>query len=61
VLKLGEDMLETELLSGNVLKKEWIKDRLAIEDAVAEISKIFLSPDCVDLDQVLEIIGKHQQ
>ena len=50
--------METEVFSGNVLKKEWIKDRLAIEDAVAEISKIFLSPDSTDLDQVLEIIGK---
>jgi len=51
-------MLESEGFSGNVLKKEWLKDRLAIEDAVAEISRIFLSPDCADLDQVLEVIGK---
>lgn len=51
-------MLESEIFSENVLKKEWIKDRLAIEAALAEISRIFLSPDCADLDHVMEVIGK---
>jgi len=51
-------MSETEIFSGNVLTKEWIKDRLAIESAVAEISKMFLSPDCADFDHILSIIGK---
>lgn len=50
--------MEAGIYSGNVLAKEWIKDRLAIEDAVAEISRIFLSPDLADLDDVLSIIGK---
>jgi len=51
-------MVEAEIFSGNVLTKEWIKDRIAIEEAVAEISKMFLSPDCADLNQILSIIGK---
>ncbi|MBN1628038.1 MAG: PAS domain S-box protein [Deltaproteobacteria bacterium] len=51
-------MLESDTFSGNVLKKEWVKDRLAIEEALAEISRIFLSPDCADLDHVMEILGK---
>lgn len=44
--------------SANALSKDWIKDRIAIEDAVAEVSKIFLSSDPVDLNEILSIIGK---
>jgi len=40
------------------LKKEWLKDRLAIEEAVAEVSRIFLSPDRSDLNEVLSILGR---
>ncbi len=45
------------MLSGRALTKEWLKDRLAIEEAVSKISRIFLSSDSVDLEEVLSIIG----
>jgi len=51
-------MIEGEMFSGNVLTKEWIKDRLAIEGAVVEISKIFLSPDGADINRILSIVAK---
>jgi two-component system, cell cycle sensor histidine kinase and response regulator CckA len=50
--------LEAETLSENILTKEWIKDRLAIEEAVARISKIILSPESADFEKVLSILGK---
>ncbi|MGD9158018.1 MAG: PAS domain S-box protein [Desulfobacteraceae bacterium] len=46
------------MLSGSALTKEWLKDRLAIEEAVSKISRIFLSSDSVELEEVLSIIGK---
>jgi two-component system, cell cycle sensor histidine kinase and response regulator CckA len=53
-----ELMVETETRSDNILTKEWIKDRLAIEEAVAQISKIILSPDSADFTKILSILGK---
>ena len=44
-------------MSGSALTKEWLKDRLAIEKAVSKISRIFLSTDSVELEEVLSIIG----
>lgn len=46
------------LSSGNGRTKEWLKDRLAIEEAVSKISRIFLSSDNIEIEQVLSIIGK---
>ena len=46
------------MLSGRTLTKEWLKDRLAIEKAVSKISRLFLSSDNVDLEEILSIIGK---
>jgi len=46
------------MLSENILTKEWVKDRLAIEEAVAQISKIILSPESADFVKVLSILGK---
>jgi two-component system, cell cycle sensor histidine kinase and response regulator CckA len=51
-------MLETDASSNNFLTKEWIKDRLAIEEAAAKISNIILSPDCFDFIKILSILGK---
>jgi two-component system, cell cycle sensor histidine kinase and response regulator CckA len=50
--------LEVEKLSGNILTKEWVKDRFAIEEAVAQISKIILSPESADFVKILSILGK---
>jgi two-component system, cell cycle sensor histidine kinase and response regulator CckA len=58
VLTLEVSMVEVEIFSDNVLTKEWIKDRFAIEGAVAEISRIFFYPDNADLNRILSIIGK---
>lgn len=49
---------EVEMVSGGILTKEWLKDHLAIEDAVSKISRIFLSSDSVELKDVLAVIGK---
>ncbi|MBN2418632.1 MAG: PAS domain S-box protein, partial [Deltaproteobacteria bacterium] len=46
------------MLSGRDFTKEWLKDRLAIEEAVSKISRLFLSSDSVKLEEVLSIIGK---
>ncbi len=46
------------MLPGSVLTKEWLKNRLALEETVSKISKIFLSSDRIDLQDVLSIIGK---
>ena len=46
------------MLSGRALTKEWLKDRLAIEEAVSKISRLFLSSDNVELEEVVSIIGK---
>ncbi|NLA74826.1 MAG: PAS domain S-box protein, partial [Deltaproteobacteria bacterium] len=46
------------MVSGGILTKEWLKDHLAIEEAVSRISRIFLSSDSVDLRDVLAVIGK---
>jgi two-component system, cell cycle sensor histidine kinase and response regulator CckA len=51
-------MVEAEMHSVNILTKEWIKDRFAIEEAVAQISKIILSPDSADFTKILSILGK---
>jgi two-component system, cell cycle sensor histidine kinase and response regulator CckA len=51
-------MAEPDMLPKDFFTKEWIKDRLAIEDAVAEISKIILSPDCADFIKILSLMGK---
>jgi two-component system, cell cycle sensor histidine kinase and response regulator CckA len=49
---------EVEMVSGGVLSKEWLKDHLAIEEAVSKISRIFLSSDRIELEEVLAVIGK---
>jgi two-component system cell cycle sensor histidine kinase/response regulator CckA len=46
------------MLSDSALTKEWLKDRLALEEAVSEISRILLTSDRMDLKDVLSIIGK---
>lgn len=46
------------MVSGGILTKEWLKDHLAIEEAVSKISRIFLSSDSVELEGVLSVIGK---
>ena len=46
------------MFSGSVLTKKWLKDRLAIEEAVSKISRIFLSSDSIELEEVLSIVGK---
>jgi two-component system, cell cycle sensor histidine kinase and response regulator CckA len=45
------------MVSGGVLTKEWLKDHLAIEEAVSKISRIFLSSDSIQLEEVLAVIG----
>ncbi len=45
------------MVSGGVLTKEWLKDHLAIEEAVSNISRIFLSSDSIELEDVLFVIG----
>jgi two-component system, cell cycle sensor histidine kinase and response regulator CckA len=47
-----------ETFSNSFFTKAWIKDRLAIEEAVAEISRIILSPDLSDFIKVLPIMGR---
>ena len=51
-------MAEDERYPINFLTKEWIKDRLAIEEAVAQISRIILSPGGADFTKILSILGK---
>ncbi len=46
------------MLSGSALTKEWLKDRLAIEEAVSKISRIFLSSDSIELEEILSITGR---
>jgi two-component system cell cycle sensor histidine kinase/response regulator CckA len=46
------------MVSEGVLTKEWLKDHLAIEEAVSKISRIFLSSDSIALEEVLAVIGK---
>jgi PAS domain-containing protein len=45
------------MVAGGILTKEWLKDHLAIEEAVSKISTIFLSSDSVELDDVVSVIG----
>ena len=40
------------------MRNDWLKEHLAIENAIAEISGILLSPGDTDLVKVLSIIGK---
>ncbi len=44
-------------MSGTVLTKEWLKDRLAIDKAISKISMIFSSSDSIEMEEVLSIIG----
>lgn len=46
------------MVSGDLLTKEWLKDHLAIEEAVSKISRIFLSSDSIELGDVLTVIGE---
>lgn len=46
------------MLTGSALTKEWLKNRLAIEEAVSKISRIFLSSDTSDFNEILPVIGK---
>ena len=46
------------MLPGSVLTKEWLKNRLALEKAVSKISKILLSSDRIELEEVLSIVGR---
>lgn len=43
--------------TGNPMTKEWIRNRLALEGAVAEVSRMLLSPNGIDLNEVLKIVG----
>ncbi len=46
------------MLSDRTLTKEWLKDRLALEEAVSRISRILLASDTTDMKEVLLIIGE---
>ena len=41
-----------------IILKKWFKDLLAIEKAVAEVSRMFISPDPTDLNLILQVLGK---